>query len=108
MVFRGRRSQKGGMLPPLKKYMLKRPIGIKTVNPAVFRGPVRRRKRGKGLVSDMINKIRKTVKRGGTLFTPVKRRIPHRVINPGLDRWYRSYQKKKGEPVTGLTGYSYI
>ena len=108
MVFRGRRSQKGGMLPLLKKYMPKRPIGIKTVNPAVFRGPVRRRKRGKGLVSDMINKIKKTVKRGGTLFTPVKRRIPHRVINPGLDRWYRSYQKKKGEPVTGLTGYSYI
>ena len=102
MVFRGRRLQRGGILPLLNKY---RPIGIKTVNPA---GPMRRRKRGKALMSDMIQKIKKTVRRGGTLFTPIKRRIPHRVINSGLDYWYRSYQKKKGEPVTGLRGYSYI
>ena len=107
MAFQGRRMQKGGMLPLLNKYMPKRSIGIKTVNPATFRGPIRRRKRGKGLINDMIQKIKKTVKRGGTLFTRHKRRIPHRVINPGLDHWYRSYQKKKGEPVTGLTGYNY-
>ena len=94
----------------LDKYSPKGPIGIKKVDPAVFKGPLRRRRmgrRGKGLISDMIKKIKQTVKRGGTLFTPYERRIPHRVINPGLDHWYRSYQKKKGEPVTGLTGYKY-
>ena len=63
--------------------------------------------RGKGLIGDMVQKIKKAVRRGCTLFTPVKRRIPYRVINPGLDHWYRSYQKKRGEPVTGLTGYKY-
>ena len=110
MAFQGRRMQKGGgIVSLLEKYMPKRSIGIKTVNPAVFRVPLfrRRPRRGKGLINDMIQKIKKTVKRGGTLFTRHKKRIPHSVINPGLDHWYRSYQKKKGEPVTGLTGYNY-
>ena len=111
MAFQGRRMQKGGSIFSLfEKYNRRGPIGIKTVDPAVFRVPLfrrRRARRGKGLINDMIQKIKKTVKRGGTLFTCHKRRIPHRVINPGLDHWYRSYQKKKGKPVTGLTGYSY-
>ena len=110
MVFQGRRMQKGGGIASLfNKFKRKGPIGIKTVDPAVFRVPLfrRRPRRGKGLINSMIQKIKKTVKRGGTLFTRHKKRIPHRVINPGLDRWYRSYQKKKGEPVTGLTGYNY-
>ena len=77
MAFRGRMLQKGGILPLLNKY--KRPIGIKTGNPA---GPMRRRRRVKLLIGDMIQKIKKTLKRGGSLFTPVKRRIHHRVINP--------------------------
>ena len=97
----------GGIASLLENYLPKRNTGIKTLGiktPA----PVRKRgKRAASVIRSMIQKIKKTVKRGGTLFTRHKKRIPHRVINPGLDRWYRSYQKKKGEPVTGLTGYNY-
>ena len=114
MVFQGRRMQKGGSIASLfetfKKLKHRGPI-VPTLDPTFFRVPLvskrRRARRGKGLIKDMINKIKKTVKRGGTLWTPIKRRIPHSVINPGLDHWYRSYQKKKGKPVTGLTGYNY-
>ena len=109
MAFQGRRMQKGGSIfSLLEKYMPKGPISVRRKNPAVFRVPLRKRgRRATSLTNNMIQKIKKTVKRGGTLFTRHKRRIPHRVINPGLDHWYRSYQKKKGEPVTGLTGYNY-
>ena len=66
--------QKGGSIfSVLDKYCPKGPIGIKKVDPAVFRGPLRRSRRGrrgKGLISDMIKKIKQTVKRGGTLWTP--------------------------------------
>ena len=109
MAFQGRRMQKGGSIVSLlEKYMPKGPISVIRKNPAAFRVPLRKRgRRATSLINNMIQKIKKTVKRGGTLFTRHKRRIPHRVINPGLDHWYRSYQKKKGEPVTGLTGYNY-